>query len=232
MAFGDLEGLTLKDLRQDLYRNVVSLRQSMDLFDDLSGEPEDWQAAINMELAFKPPYYESAQPIINRPFEEAAFFDAIQFPFNHLGESRFSRGVFGVWYGSEDLETTIYETVYHWRHSFLADAGYQDIEGVAVERRVHLVHCDAALINLHPVIGEWPELRGDSYAPCQMLGERLHHQGHPGLWTISARSCGSNAAVFTPQVLSNPRIHCYLTYQLEGGRVSVYRAPGQIVLKI
>lgn len=233
MSFGDLEGIALKQIRQDLYRNIVSMRHSQNLFDDLSDDADSWDAAVDLEMAFKPPQYQSSQPVIDRPFEEAAFLDAIRFPFEHLGESRFSRGYFGVWYGSESLDATIHETVYHWRTGFLADAGYQDFEGVSIERRVHLVHCDAALLNLVPKVRQWPELVGDDYAPCQALGETIHRQGHPGLWTASARLRGStNAAVFTPRVLSAPRVHCYLTYRLEHGRVAVYRDPGQACLVI
>lgn len=233
MVFGDLEGLTLKQVRQDLYRNVVTLRQSEDVFDDLSDEPEDWKAAIGLEMVFKPQYYQSAQPVIDRPFEEAALRDAIQFPFDHLGESRFSRGHFGVWYGSDSMDATIHETVYHWRNGFLADASYNDIEGVSVERRVHLVRCDAALINLLPQSEGWPELVSDDYSSCQMLGETIHKQGYPGVWTPSARLRGATtAAVFTPRVLSDPRVHCYLTYRLERGSVTVYRTPDQLYMTV
>ena len=232
MTFGRLEGLPLKEVLQDLYRNIVSLRESQDLYDDLSDEPGDWRAAVDLEATCKPPHYESHQPVIDRPFEEAAFLDAIQFPFDNLGESRFSRGHFGVWYGSEDLETTIHETVYHWQNHLLADAGFRGIEGVEMERRVHLVRCDAALINLTDKITEWPELIGDNHAPCQALGDSIHQQGHPGLWTRSARSAGNNAAIFTPRVLSNPRVSCYLTYRVERGGVAVYRVPGEVLLTI
>lgn len=232
MGFGDLEGLSLKSIHQDLFRNIVSLRETQDLYDDLSEDPEDWQAAIELEATHKPFSYTSHQPVIDRPFEEAAFLDAIQFPFDNLGESRFSRGHFGVWYGSEAMETTIHETVYHWRNDLLADAGFQDIEGVAIERRVHLVRCHAALIDLSGMHETWAELVSDNYAPCQALGAQIHQQGHPGLWTRSARSDGNNAAVFTPRVLSNPRIHCYLTYRIEHGGVTVYRAPEEPLLRL
>ena len=144
MPFGELDGLTLKEIRQDLFRNIISTRQSQDLFDDLSDDPDDWHTAIHLEMAFKPPHYESNQPIIDRPFEEAAYLEAIQFPFDHLGESRFSKGTFGVWYGSEQLETTIHETVYHWKEGCLKDAGCDSLDNVSVERRVHLVHCVGA----------------------------------------------------------------------------------------
>ena len=227
-----LDGVRLHELNQDLLRNIVSLRVSQDLFDDLSDEPSDWQAAINLELAFKPAQFESPQPVIDRPFEDAAFVAAIQFPFDHWSQSRFSRGQFGVWYGSEKLETTVHETVYHWRNGLLADAGWAEREGVSVERRVYQVYCAGALIDLQPKADSWPELRANDYSACQALGERLHREGHPGLWTPSARCGGMNAAVFRAALLSNPRALCYLTYRLEGGAVKVYRNPEQLLMTV
>ena len=53
MSFGDLEGLSLKSIHQDLFRNIVSLRETQDLYDDLSENPEDWQAAIELEATHK-----------------------------------------------------------------------------------------------------------------------------------------------------------------------------------
>lgn len=230
MAFGDLEGLTLKNIEQDLLRNIVSLRQGQHLFDDLSDDEQDWHSAINLELQYKPPFYESDWPIITRPFEEAALNAAIRFPFENVNQSRFSRGNFGVWYGSEQLETTVHETVYHWQNSLLADAGYQNVEDVKIERRVHLVRCDGALINLVPKIKAWPQLQADYYGDCQALGEKLHRQGQPGVWTRSARHNGNTAAIFTPKILSNPRDYCYLTYHRINGKVLVYRDPDQVWL--
>tara|TARA_R110000850_G_scaffold276757_2_gene420022 strand:- start:66911 stop:67609 length:699 start_codon:yes stop_codon:yes gene_type:complete len=232
MAFADLEGLTLKNVEQDLFRNIVSLRQGQDLFDDLSDHPEDWRSAINLELAFKPPFYESEQPVIDRPFEDAAHFSAIQFPFDHIGQSRFSAGKFGVWYGSELLETTVYETVYHWQNGLLADSGFQNIDNVKIERRVYWVHCDAALVNLLPMAKAWPQLTANDYGDCQLLGNKLHRQGHPGVWTSSARHVGTNAAVFTSKVLSDPRDYCYLIYHRLNGRVNVYRDPDTVWFSI
>lgn len=232
MAMDSLDGLALLEINDDLYRNIVSLRVSQDLFDDLSDDPVDWQAAIELEAACKPLQYESRQPVIDRPFEDAEFISAVRFPFDNWSQSRFSRGQFGVWYGSPELETTLFETVYHWRNGLLADAGLEDYEGVSIERRVHLVHCRGALINLLPKAVEWPELRVDDYTPCQSLGERIHREGHPGLWTPSARCRGTNAAVFTPRILSDPRTYCYLTYRIESGSVVVLRDPDEVWMTI
>lgn len=232
MPFGSLDGLKLIEINQDLYRNIVSLRISQDLFDDLSDDPADWKAAVDLEMLHKPIQYESQNPVINRPFEDAEFISAIQFPFDNWSQSRFSRGQFGIWYGSPELETTIYETVHHWRNGFLADTGLENMEGISVERRVHQVYCSSAIIDLLPKKIDWPELRSGNYTHCQTLGEKLHREGHPGLWTPSARCNGTNAAMLVPRVLSNPRTHCYLTYCIEGGGVTIKRDLHSTLLRI
>ena len=112
----------LADTHGDLVRNIVSIRVSQDLFDDLSDNPADWQTAIRLELATKPRMFVSPVPTIDRPFEEARWNDAIHYPFRHWMKSRYADGSFGVWYGSDTVETSVYETLYHWRQGLLADA--------------------------------------------------------------------------------------------------------------
>ena len=100
--------LTLADVHQDVARNIVSLRQSQDLFDDLTGDPAEWLLAQRVEDEVKPPLYRSPTPVIDRPFEDAQWFNAIGWPFRHWQASRFSDGSYGVWYGAESVETTLY----------------------------------------------------------------------------------------------------------------------------
>lgn len=232
MTMGSLDGVGLIEVRQDVYRNIVSLRTSRDLFDDLSDDPGDWQAAIQLEIAHKPQHYQSTQPLIHRPFEEAEYHSAVRYPFDNWSHSRYSCGSFGVWYGAPELETTIYETVHHWRHGLLADAGWADMDDVSIERRVHQVHCRAALINLLPYTDRWPALRSNDYGPCQALGERLHREGHPGLWAPSARCEGIVSVAFTPNILSDPRTSCFLSYTLRAGKVTVSRQPDTVFMTI
>ncbi len=226
-------GLIISDFHGDTHRNVVSLRESQDLYDDLTNSHEGWQAATDLEIATKPHTYTSSQPIIDRPFEEVAYNEAIGYPFTHWSKTRFSDGSFGVWYGSDSLETTIYETVHHWRDGLLKDAGWQNIEGIVSERKSYLVRCDAALLNFIPKIKEFPELIDpDSYYLTHLIGTRIHQDGHPGLKSQSARCDGENYAIFNQQVLSNPRQLCYLTYRTEAGRVIIERQPGKVMLCI
>lgn len=219
--------LGLADVHQDVARNIVSLRESQDLFDDLTEDPAEWLLAQKVEGQVKPPPYRSRTPLIDRPFEDAQWFNAIAWPFKHWQASRFSDGTYGVWYGSDSVETTVYESVYHWYKGLLCDAGF-DRQEVIAERKVYWVACGAALLDLRAARNEYPDLLHPSdYSFCQSVGARIHREGHPGLLTPSVRrSAGENVVVFNPGVLSNPRLNGQLTYRLEGEQVVVEKQPG------
>ncbi len=219
--------LALADVHQDVARNIVSLRQSQDLFDDLSANPDEWPLAQKVEDEVKPPLYRSRTPVIDRPFEDAQWFNAITWPFKHWQSSRFSDGGYGVWYGCMSVETTVYESAYHWYRGLLMDAGFERTSVVA-ERTVYRVACAAALLDFRQAADEHPDLLHPSdYAFCQSVGARIHREGHPGLLTQSVRQPGGeNLAIFNPGVLSNPRHNCQLTYRLDGAQIVVEKQPG------
>jgi hypothetical protein len=219
--------LTLADVQQDVARNIVSLRASQDLFDDLSEDPAEWLLAQTVEDEVKPPLYRSRTPAIHRPFEDAQWFNAIAWPFKHWQASRFSDGTYGVWYGSDSVETTVHESAYHWYKGLLSDAGF-DTGAVVAERKVYRVACAAALLDLRAASKAYPDLLHPSdCAFCQSVGARIHREGHPGLLTPSVRRPeGENVVVFNPDVLSNPVLTCHLTYRLDGDQIVVEKQPG------
>ncbi|MGS5085092.1 RES family NAD+ phosphorylase [Hydrogenophaga sp. A37] len=219
--------IKLADIHQDVARNIVSLQASQDLFDDLTDDPAEWLLAQKVEDAVKPPPYSSHKPIIDRPFEDAHWFNAINWPFKHWQTSRFSDGSFGVWYGSESVETTVHESAYHWYRGLLGDAGFEQMAVIA-ERKVYWVACNAALLDFRQAAAAQPDLLHPSdYTFCQTVGARIHREGHPGLLTQSVRRpAGENLAIFNPAVLSDPRHNCQLTYRLEGGQIVVEKQPG------
>lgn len=219
--------LALADIHQDVARNIVSLLQSQDLFDDLTDDPAEWLLAQKVEDEIKPPPYRSRTPVIDRPFEDAEWFNAIIWPFKHWQTSRFSDGTYGVWYGSDSVETTVYESFYHWYRGLLSDAGFERTTVVA-ERKVYSVACNAALLDFRKSAEDHPDLLHPSdYAYCQSVGSRIHREGHPGLLTQSVRRpAGTNVAIFNADILSNPRHNCQLTYRLEGDQIMVEKQPG------
>ncbi|HEY8905592.1 MAG TPA: RES family NAD+ phosphorylase [Rhodoferax sp.] len=225
--------LTLVDVHRTVFRNVVSIGSSQDLFDDLTSSPAEWALAQQVEDQVKPPPYQSRTPVIHRPFEDAQWANAIGWPFKHWQASRFSDGSFGVWYGCESAETSVYETVYHWYSKFLTDAGFER-EQVIGERKLYDVACDAALVNLRPLTAQQPGLMHKTdYSFAQAVGARLHREGHPGLVSASVRhATGHNYAILNPSVLSNPRLHCQLTYRLDGHHIVVEKQPGVVWMDV
>ncbi len=221
--------LGVADVHQDVARNIVSLHQLQDLFDDLSDDPAEWLLSQQLEDEVKPPAYRSHRPVIDRPFEDAAWFNAIAWPFRHWQASRFSDGSHGVWYGSEAVETTVHESAYHWFRGLLRDAGFERAPVVA-ERKVYSVACDAALLDFRQATPDYPELlQPADYGVTHAVGARIHREGHPGLLIQSARRpIGENFAIFNPGVLSNPRLGCQLTYRLDGERILVEEQPGAV----
>lgn len=224
-----------RDSQRDWHRNIVSLRESIDVFSDLVDDPRDVDVLVRHEMATKPAGRQPA--IITRPFEEADVYDpvasAIEWPFEHPCRTRFSSGAYGVWYGASSLETSVRETVHHFRSGTLASSiATRSPKPIVQERRVHLVRCNALLVDLRELTRKEPRLlHPDDYTACQLLGAELRNAGMPGVLTFSARHAQAEiVAVFVPTVLADPRLVCYLTYTLfpNTGRVTVERTPGHI----
>lgn len=218
------------DFHDDLLRNIKTIRRSQPLFDDLSDDPQDQAVAATAEAAGK---IASAAPLITRPFD---YGTVITYPFvNFNGHmTRFSDGVrYGIWYGSLDLETTVYETVYHW-HSFVMDSFSAEDRVIRGERRVFNARCDAILIDLRGKHRHEPRLvdRRD-YGFTQPFGQYVNDQGQNGFLVKSARADGVNAAILRREVLSNVRDVCHLTYFMNPRKdsVRVERAPGKLWLQ-
>jgi hypothetical protein len=222
------------DSRGDWHRNIVTLRHSIDLFADLVRDASHTRVLIEHEMATKP--NRGALPIVTRPFERADFYDpivsALNWPFAHPAATRFSAGHFGVWYGAGSLDTSIFETAYHFKRDTLAsEIARRSAEPIVQERRVHLVHCDAMLVDLRARCGDEPRLLADDYGYCQALGAELRASALPGVLSRSARDRKGNiVGVFERGALSRPRDVCFLTYTLypDAERVEVERTPGRV----
>jgi hypothetical protein len=219
------------DYHGDLVRNIQTIRVSQDLFDDLTDDAGARAVAIAAEAASRIP---SEAPLITRPFD---YGTVITFPFASFNGhgTRFSDGLrYGVWYGSLDLESTVYETVYH-RHRFLQDAFASEDREIRSERRVFDVRCDAILLDLRGKEAAEPRLLDRrSYAFTQPLGDYLQTQGSNGLLVRSARCAGMNAAIFRAAALSRVRDVCHLTYSMNPMQdtATIERTPGETWLRI
>jgi RES domain len=203
------------DFHGDLVRNIPGIRESQQLFEDLSSDPDDWDVAIAAEAAARIP---TDAPTITRPFDYGSVI-SYTFDASHWQATRFSDGTeYGVWYGSLAMDTTVYETAWHW-YRFVRDSFADEDRIVVSERRVFDVRCDALLIDLRGKERAYPALTSrTSYAYTQRLGRYIHEQDQNGLLVQSARCDGINACVFKAQRLSNVRHRAYLTYRLNAVR--------------
>ena len=194
--------------RDDLYRNIRTCRESQDLFDDLTDDPNDFDVAIRAEARTRPPSIDQGRT--------RAFDDVIDYPFNNLAETRFSDGTFGIFYSSVDLDTTISETIYHWL-GFLYESDFLSSEVIG-ERRVYLVGADATLFDCRDKSDDYPDLiHPHDYTFTHKVGEYIRDEDRDGLLTKSARCDGINAPIFRSDRLNDSRIICHLTYKLFPG---------------
>jgi len=218
------------DFHGDLLRNIPGIRESQDLFDDLSDDPAERAVAIAAEGAGRPPGTGAA---ISRPFDYGTVI-SYSFESSHWQQTRFSDGSrFGVWYGALELETTVHETAWHW-YRFVMDSFAGERRTIVSERRVFNVRCDALLVDLRGRQDRHPALVDrDSYAFTQRVGDYLHAQGANGLLVDSARCSGTNAAVLRPERLSSVRDRSFLTYRLDvaARRIVVERVRGRAWLR-
>lgn len=216
-----------RDFDGKAYRNIVSLRESEDLFDDLTDGNASMSAiAVEAEAKVK-----SHIPLglIERGFR---YTTSITYPFEHEPylKTRYGNGSFGVWYGSLALKTTMHETAFHMVKEESGIEGNKD--PIYRERAVYLIHCKALLIDLSGKEAAFPDLPGPDYGFTQQIGERLRREGHPGLLAPSARHRGGiNLVALFPAILSEPRLFCYLTYTCDPVRrvVTVERTVGKVM---
>ncbi|WP_244946873.1 RES family NAD+ phosphorylase [Legionella israelensis] len=218
------------DYARDVFRNIRGIKKSQDLFDDLSNDPMDWEAANSLEIYTHPPL-QNAQ-IIQRAFDYSKN-DFIDYPFEHITQSRYSDGSIAVWYGSETMETSIYETAFHFMKEIMdAPDAFSEESFIQIDRRIAKVNCCGLAFDLSPKADEFPWLIDPvNYTKCQEIGRRVATEGHPLLRVPSARhDKGINIVVFSQQVLSNPREFCKLQYKfdLTNNNLMVFRNKEQV----
>ena len=215
------------------YRNVTSLRESEDLFDDLTDGDQDASAiAAEAEIRVKDRLIHRFPENLYRSFHYSR--SIIDYPFKSEPYlcTRFGDGTYGVWYGSLEMKTTVFETGFHMIKAELAVEGLDEV--VVRERAVYRVRCSAILIDLRGKQKSFAKLLADDYGFTQQIGRRMNKEGHPGILVPSARIKGTNLVIFNPDVLSDPRPHCFLTYFFDPHtlNISVERSVGRTWLKV
>ncbi|WP_417841565.1 RES family NAD+ phosphorylase [Terasakiella sp.] len=140
--------------------------------------------------------------------------------FTHVNPdgSRFTDGMYGVFYAANDLETAIIEVKHH-RENFMRATNEPKME---LDMRAYAITVDAAL---HDIRG-LQNLRSDlydpeSYATSQPFAKRLREEGSWGIVYDSVRNPeGECIAAFKPRAISNCRQANHLYFLWDGDRIA------------
>ena len=133
--------------------------------------------------------------------------------------SRFTEGVFGVYYCADSERTAVAETRYH-RERFLAESGEPPM---AIEMRVYIAELQAPLVDLRSdADNAAPYLDPKNYAAARHLGGVARSHGHFGLVYPSVRDPegGDCAAVLRPPALGPARQGKHFEYRWNGQRIT------------
>lgn len=218
---------TTCDFAAPVFRNIVSLRVSANLFDDLVTDDRAQAVANAAEMRVR-----SVGPgVIERGL---AYSEAIGYPFEAdiSVASRYGDGTVRVWYGALDEATALAETCYHQIRML------RDVEGidrvVTRYRKVWQVQASGLFIDLRHKLDEHPALTGEDYGFTQAIGKRLAHEGLPGVLYPSSRWPGDCLAAFRAGPLSQPQQRYDLTYRIDplAGAVEVEREPGRTLCRL
>ena len=203
----------LYDFDESVFRNVTCVSQSLNIFDDLSDDADDWQQASQLV---------EDEPKIP---QELLQYNAIDFVFNQPQwlPSRFGDGSVPIWYGSQELETAFNETAFHWLQTILMDAGFdQREEPIFTARTVFSVKCKSALVDLREKQKQYGFLTQkeiEKYKDTQKLGKKLYRQQVPGFLTMSARNYGgTNIAILNKKILHQPCLYDDFIYKFQSNK--------------
>jgi hypothetical protein len=208
------------------WRIIPSRFPPIDLFERVA-DPADLEAIIALESLTNDHLREEGGALHLVPSQDRISgrgTSYIMAAFTHLNPvgSRFSDGLFGVFYSASTLDTAIAETRYH-REQFLRATSEPPME---LDMRVLLVDLQQ---HLHDIRGQQQALPAiyapEDYSASQALGKRLRAQNSWGIVYDSVRHVGGEcAAVFRPPALHNCRQERHLCYVWDGTRISmVYR---------
>lgn len=208
-------------------RIIRSLFPPIDLFEDIA-DPADWPLLMSAEQKTNPRLMETIGNLDLVPEDRRVGGPGASYlmaPFTHASPdrpSRFSDGRFGVLYVGDRYEVALMETIHH-HTEFMKATG--EPPGWTSQFREIVLDVRAELHDLRagdPAYG--PLFDPEGYAASQALGLSLRTEAANGLVYPSVRQPdGECAALFYPDLASDPRQGRHLDYHWNGERVDYVR---------
>ena len=201
------------------FRIIRSIYPPVDLFEDLTTDPADWELLAAFEAKTNPRLADAGGSLTLVPPERRVHGPTASLAmgcFTHTSldrPGRFSDGSYGVWYCGDRLGVALAETVHHFERFMRATAE------PAADADFRLLCC--AISATVAVAG--PDcLAPDDWAPGQRFGAAARAAGHGGVHYRSVRhDAGTAAALFWPDCLVLPIIQTrHLRYRWNGERMT------------
>lgn len=219
----------------EVFRNIYTIIESQNLFDDLGLSEEETLTLFSWDNASSQINHDDPQK--NRVFQYhdpstssmAVFADGTR-----PTPSRFSDGSFGVWYGALDAETSTRETLYHCL-VFAQEEIRKTNDPVINERVMFLANiASKRSADMLDSIEVFPDLiHPTDYTLCQTIGAACRVQGVELLRTLSARkSDGVCVPVFTPNAIKAEKKIYYLRYTFTRDGEAIVTTINDRVIKI
>jgi hypothetical protein len=204
------------------WRIVPSRFPSINLFEDLTNDPAEWELLAEIEAAVNPRVRDDLGEIRLVSPEMRVASTIVMAPFIHLNPlgSRFSDGGYGVYYAGDRLETAIRETVYHLEVRLGAGHAAPD----DLDQRGYVGEIEGDFIDLTRNPNEAaPLLHPTDYGASRRFGAEARKAGRDGIHYESVRHpAGRALAVFVPPRVSPPRQERHLRYDWDGTRIRRY----------
>jgi len=205
------------------HRVIASAYPHVDLYADLGVPAEDWNILHEIEGLTNARLRDARGDIQRIPPADRAQGPGASFimaPFVRPYPSRFSDGLYGIYYCAAREETAIREVAYH-RARFMAESNRppQTLVTRAITAKV-----EGRGFNLFPM--KWKWLRSDDYTRCQEFG-RLAREQVNLLRYESVRDRGHVAyAVFRPICIRNARPIRFIEMYWDGHAITHWSAVG------
>jgi len=211
-------------------RIIRSAFPPIDLFEDIA-DPADWPLLISAEQKTNPRIMATIGNLDLVPADRRVGGSGATYlmaPFTHASSdrpSRFTDGTYGVLYAAAGFETALFETIHH--HGLFM-ARTRESPGWTSQFREIVLTLDADLHDLRSATGDLAAaLDPDSYTGSQAIAANLRRTGSEGIVYQSVRHPdGLCAALFYPDLASNPVQGRHLDYHWDGQRVDLVRNAG------
>ncbi|MBT4690079.1 MAG: RES family NAD+ phosphorylase [Rhodospirillaceae bacterium] len=205
------------------HRLINSAYPPIDLFEDIA-DPADWELLAAAESKTNPRVAETIGNLDAVPAEHrvsGAGASYVMAPFVHASldkPGRFHDGTFGAFYGANQYETALFETLHH-TGQFCAATN--EVPGWIADMRELVGEINADLVDIRGN-GFDALLASDDYAPSQAFARMIRDAGDNGIVYPSVRhEEGECFAAFRPDVMGVPIQGRHITYHWDGNRINM-----------